>query len=316
VLGLVALASVVGSACAIDEALGLPGPVEQGTTGSSTGPGAADFGTGNTFLPDTEGVDVLTGTGTADETGGGGGDSDAQGYAEARCAALFSCACPIMPFADQTECENSMANQFVGAQNLFAMSTTDFECFAAIQAFYEASACETTLEIALMELAPACDPFTDDGALDEPCVRIGSTAVHAHSCGDGLTCAVTIDGARCRPIGDNSHVLAAGETCVGEAGIAGPCESGTFCDAAQSQTCTLRLPVGGPCSSHGQCITGYCDSGSDPAVCAEKLPAGARCTTTTACASPLCDEGACERPLCAEGQCQQGVPQVCFTEDL
>lgn len=313
---MLALASVTGGACGLDEALGLPGASpDDGTTGSSTGPGAADFGTGNTFLPDTEGVDILTGSGTADESGGGGGQSAAQIYAVARCSALLSCPCPIMPFADQTECENSMANQFVGAQNLFATAATDFDCFDTIVAFYEASACETTLEVASMELAPACNAFSDEGALDEPCVRIGSTAVHAHSCAEGLTCTVTIDGPRCVTIGDTSHVLAAGQTCVGEAGIAGPCEGGHFCDA-QSQTCVLRFPVDTPCSSHGQCSTGYCDSGVDPAVCRDKLGAGSACTTTTACASPLCEDGACERPLCADGQCQQGVPQVCFSEDL
>ena len=143
---ILALVGVTASACGFNDALGLPGSADGGTTGSSTGPGAADFGTGNTFLPDTEGVDVLTGTGTADDTGGGGGQSAAQIYAAARCNALLSCACPIMPFADQTECENSMANQFVGAQNLFAAATTDFDCFETIVAFYEASACETTLD--------------------------------------------------------------------------------------------------------------------------------------------------------------------------
>lgn len=311
-----AAALLLVTSCLDGEALGLPGlpgadddggSTEAGTTGG----GAADFGSGNTFLPDTEGPD-------ADGTGGGGGgnESAAQLYAVARCSALLSCRCPTMPFADVAECETSMANLFVGVQDLFAGAMTDFDCFDAVLAFYEQSACETTLEIPSMSLAPSCALFVDDGALDEACVRVGSTGVHADSCDDGLVCVQTIEGRRCRPVGDTSHVIAAGGTCVGESGGVGPCEGGHWCDSVASQTCVPRVSAGQPCATGAACDTGYCDTASEPSLCEEKLGAGQRCMTTAICASPLCQDGACERPLCANGTCQQGVPQACLSEDL
>ena len=320
-----AVALALATGCGAADSLGLPGLTGGG--GEDTGTGGPDGGDdarpGNTFLPETEG-----GPGTAegggeqgaDGTGGqGGSQSAAQEYAQARCAALLSCECPVMPFEDVAECETSMENHFEGVVGIFEEGIFDSVCFDEIVAFYDAAECETSLEIAAGALAPPCDLFSGTAEVDEPCVLKKDTAIHGHTCGEGLRCINTLAGRVCRPEGDGSHLLQPGDPCLSEEGVAGPCISGYFCDTVTSQTCVVRRPVGQACVSNAWCEPElWCDKFSDPdfPVCALELPVGAECPTTAACAPPTCTDDGCERPLCAGGVCQRGVAQACLSEDL
>ena len=292
--------------CGVEDALGIPAPPADAT--STTGSTAA------TDRGEATGAPVTSSSDAADETGEP--RTAAQIYAVARCDALAACTCPTMPFANTDECRASLENVFLGLQDRFATAQTDFDCFDAIVAFYESSDCETPLDIALASLAPACALLADTGAIEEPCARASFTSFHADSCAEGSRCVATLTGLRCRPDGDDAHVLSEGQVCVGRDASLGTCESGTWCDTLDSDTCRVRAELGQACLAHSGCQSGWCDDASDPAVCAERLPPGSRCTVTAACAAPTCTDGICDRPLCANGVCQDGVPQACISEDL
>lgn len=326
-----ALLLAIAVGCGGADSLGLPGfsGGDDGDTGVQGGDGGEDGPSrpGNTFLPQTEGGPGSDGSGDAAGDKGGAGDTGGQGgspsaaeeFAEARCAALLSCDCPVVPFEDVAACEASMHNQFEGVISFFADGTFDSECFDEIVAYYDAADCETPLEVAAQSLAPACDLYFGDAAVDEACVLKKDTAIHGHTCGEGLRCVNTIEGRLCRPDGDVSHLLEPGEPCVSADGVIGPCVGGYFCDTVSSENCVVRRPAGQPCVSNSWCESGlWCDKFTDPdlPVCATKLAVGARCPTTAACAPPICTDDGCERPLCAGAVCQRGVPQACLSEDL
>lgn len=306
------------AACIDESALGIPDKPSEDA--GATGAEGDDNDGATSVVGDADGTqpDGTASDGASDDGGISGTppDSAAALYAQARCAAWSRCPCPMMPFADVAACEASTESLFIGAQEQFSGATTDFECFGAIVDFYDASTCETTLQLKEQRLAPTCALFSDDDALDAPCLRLSNTAVRADSCAEGLSCVLTVDGRVCRPEGDSEHVKLEGETCVRRAGFPGPCTSGTWCDHAGTQTCRPRVRDGQVCTANAGCQSGYCVLLGDSGLCTEKSAASSACTSTASCASPVCSDSGCERPLCADGTCQQGVPQVCFNEDL
>lgn len=139
---------------------------------------------------------------------------------------------------------------------------------------------ETTCDRGLFCVAETCrDPRrTSFGAEGEPC-DIGGICDHGLGCDDSL----------CR------RVPGVGERCDD-----GECQPGAYCsfDPNTGESLCLRAgEVGGPCSGHGQCVSGNCPAGycEDPAgagdPCGSQLP----CGPDTFCRGGQCqDEGVSE----------------------
>lgn len=69
---------------------------------------------------------------------------------------------------------------------------------------------------------------------------------------------------------------------------------GAFCDlAAANPVCTAFKATGQNCTSHGQCISRYCDT-----TCKAKQANNTDCTASVQCLSGICDAGKCAADAC------------------
>jgi hypothetical protein len=72
-----------------------------------------------------------------------------------------------------------------------------------------------------------------------------------------------------------------------------------------------KVPLGGSCQLHAECVDGYCDTASScPGTCVSRKPDGTHCIDSFECLSNLCI-GTCVQPSLASGA---GEGEVCANE--
>jgi hypothetical protein len=268
---------------------------------------------GSTATVGTSDAGSSTGAATADDP------SVADLYAQSRCGAIEACGCDLEPFTDRWACETSMRARFLAMLDGLDTGSFDFSCFAAVLDAYDISSCETHLQIRAESLAPPCLVVSGDADEGDTCQGATGTMVRGDTCGPGLRCAATITGRHCIVAGSTDHVAALGQPCAVDHAILAPCETGTYCDVADSDTCVPWIEDGSPCQAGQICEPlAWCDVITDPeaTVCVPRVAVGAACTSTTACQAAPCIDGACGRVVCHDSTCSDTVAQVCFTSDL
>lgn len=230
-------------------------------------------------------------------------------YAEARCTAMFRCACAPAGWIDVAMCTAQIHAQYdARAEALRATEAAmDAACLADVLAYWRSdAACGDPREAAGV---PYCALVRGTGALGEPCASMTTHSFAASSCDDGLYCR---DGEIC----DDPPVaieLALGESC-GEGSFA--CAEGLYCDGATG-ACATRLGIGGVCDAAAACdadawCVGFDDENAG--VCEARRGEGEACEATSWDPRPCMPEVGETRSYahyCVDQTCTGAVPAAC-----
>ncbi|MBC8072114.1 MAG: hypothetical protein IAG13_27585 [Deltaproteobacteria bacterium] len=243
-------------------------------------------------------------------------------FDRAYCERMFECQCEQGRWFESVgACEQSVRDQ---AEQLRAVPqgdgiSYDPACVGARVDALDALGCATELDPAADDCASRCPIFHGERGVDEAC-SLDATNQYS-DCAAGLSCNIQecdydpVTGAEtctgsctdpcapqpgggCGTCDQDSYCDWNIEECVplprvgDSCSNSGRCFGDAFCDA--SAVCVAQVELGGPCSGHRQCESGYCPAGS----CAALPGRGDSCAGTNACADALaCDF---ETQICVE----------------
>jgi hypothetical protein len=244
--------------------------------------------------------------------------------AEAYCAELFGCHCPLQEtYGSLDDCVLDLSADFQ-----FAFDKAVFEGLTYAPGCADLQLSNTRVfgcgfpdvgsEARCVDVQ--CDPFAGERLVGEACTAIDAGRVGFSDCAPGLVC--KSDCGHCvdeRRRGEGEtcgtcfgfceeHLVCSlsGEalegTCVARSGGAQgdacqtvlDCKNGLYCSENE---CAPRLEEGGECQTGVECALGlYCAAGR----CTPLKRTGESCTASAECAGACSSQGLCTFPLCLE----------------
>lgn len=232
-------------------------------------------------------------------------------YAEARCGAMFRCACESTGFVDDAMCRAEIHARWDDDATALHDADVRFDaaCFDRVLAYWASdAACGDPADAPGV---PYCVLATGTAAGDEPCASLGGHAFTASSCPASQACLADGDGGHCGTRGTPA-VRGVDEPCDGVAAV---CEEGSFCDLAAGR-CALRRGLDDDCSGAAPCdLALWCDDTAG--ICRTRADAGQACPTGAAWDSRPCAPDTVASPpasftrYCVDGSCSGRVPAAC-----